>query len=168
MEGCQSAQRRGGTPRTFLKPRMPSCPNLRPDMSHRLATPYFAPIGKEIVHLNLTNLIKGGGEGRENLMGDIRNSEGFDNALACSFLEVFQIEFWVTPNRIRSTRFSEPKGGRTHCQLIDIPPSHYKAMDVQGLLTPIRGSTAPSRSAADCSHPMRGRAETSDVHCYLQ
>ena len=49
--------------RTFLKARMPSCPNLRPDMSHRLATPYLAPIGQEKVHLDLTNLIKGGGEG---------------------------------------------------------------------------------------------------------
>jgi len=76
---------------------MPSRPNLRPDMSHRIATPYFAPIGKEIVHLDLADLIKGSREGRENLMGDIRDSEGFDNALACSFLQVFQIEFWINP-----------------------------------------------------------------------
>lgn len=71
---------------------MPPCPNLRPDMSQRLATPYLAPIGEEKVHLNLADLVKGRREGRENLMGYICDREGFDNVLAGSFLQVFQVE----------------------------------------------------------------------------
>ena len=89
-------------PRTFLKTGMSSRPNLRPHMSHGLATPYLAPIGKEKVHLNLANLIKRGREGRENLMGDVRDREGFGNVLARSFLQVLQIEFWVTWVRLDS------------------------------------------------------------------
>ena len=78
---------------------MSTCPNLRPDMLHRLAASNFAPISKEIVHLDLADLVKGGREGRENLMGNIRDSEGFDNALAGSFLQVFQIKLWMTPGQ---------------------------------------------------------------------
>ena len=83
-------------PRTFLKPRMPPRPNLRPDMSHGLATSYLAPIGQEKIHLDLANLIKRSRKGRENFMGDVCDREGFDDVLARSFLEVFQIKFWVT------------------------------------------------------------------------
>jgi len=65
-------------------------------MSHGLATPYLAPIGEEKVHLNLANLTKRGREGREYLMGNVCNREGFDDVLAGSFLQVFQIKFWMT------------------------------------------------------------------------
>lgn len=75
---------------------MPPDPNLRPDMSHRLATPYLGPIGKEKIHLNLANLIKSSREGRENLMGYVCDRERFDNVLARSFFQVLQIEFWMT------------------------------------------------------------------------
>ena len=98
-------------PRTFLKTRMSSRPNLRPDMSHGLATPYFAPIGKEKVHLNLANLIKRGREGRENFMGDVCDREGFGNVLARSFLQVLQVEFWVTWVRLDSLW---ARGGGVH------------------------------------------------------
>jgi hypothetical protein len=151
-------------PRTFLKTRMPSCPNLRPDMAHRVASAYLAPIGKEKVHLNLANLIKGGGEGRENLVGDVCDREGFDDILACSFLQVFQIEFWMTPIELGQLAPLRIGGGWAHCQPIDRPPSHCKAMAVHGWPIPTRGSTGPSRSAGDHSHPMQGQAEISDVH----
>jgi hypothetical protein len=75
---------------------MPSRSDLRPDMSHGITTPYLAPIGQEKVYLNLANLVKCGREGRENLMRDICDREGFDDVLVRSFLQVFQIEFWVT------------------------------------------------------------------------
>ena len=89
------ATRCTANPRTFLKTRMPSRPNLRPDMSHGLATPYFTPIGEKKIHLHLANLIKRGRKGRENLMGDICDHEGLGDVLARSFLQVLQIKLWV-------------------------------------------------------------------------
>ena len=152
-------------PRTFLKTWMPSSPNLRPDMSHGLATPYFTPIGEEKIHLNLANLIKRGRKGRENLMGDVCDHEGFGDVLARSLLQVLQIKFWVPWVRLDSLWAG---GECTHCRPVDRPPSRCKARAVQGLPSPTRGSTPPSRSGEYCSHPMQRQAATSDVHHYLQ
>jgi len=52
--------------------------------------------------LNFANLIKRSRKRRENFMGDVCDCEGFDDVLAGSFLQVFQIEFWVTLVRLNS------------------------------------------------------------------